>query len=70
MKISYKTLQRKYSGMYVLSDEPRGKVIASARKLSDALKKAGKKGHQNPAIEFIEPSGMLVIYDFKVSLRK
>ena len=69
MKISYPELQKKYSGMYVLSDKPRGKVIAASKNLTKAFKEASKKGYPNPAVEYVEPAGVIVIYATKVSIR-
>lgn len=54
-------LQKKYSGMYVLTDQPGGKVVATSRNLGKAFQEAEKKGYQNPAVQHIPPYGVLVI---------
>lgn len=68
-KISFSKLQEKYSGMYVLTDKPNGKVIAASRNLKKAFKEAEKKGVNLPAVRYIEPKGTIIIYEVKVSLR-
>ena len=67
-KISYVTLQKKYGGMYVLTDEKSGKVVAANKRLDRAFEEAEKKGFKLPAVEYIEPSDRIVIYEVKVSL--
>jgi hypothetical protein len=67
-KISFATLQKKYSGMYVLMDKPDGKIVAAARDLKKAFKAAEKKGYEYPAVQFVEPKG-LKIYEATISLR-
>ncbi|GEM_PF-4332070 len=69
VKISFAKLQEKYSGMYVLTDKPDGKVIAASRDLKKAFKEADKKGYPLPAVRFVEPRGTIAIYEIKVSLR-
>lgn len=69
-KISFAKLQEKYSGMYVLTDKPGGKVIAASRKLEKAFKEADKKGYKLPAVQFIPPRGIVAIYEIDLSLRK
>lgn len=69
-KISYKTLQKKYGGMYVLMDKPDGKVVAVAKNLGRAFKEAEKKGFKLPFVQYVEPYGMIAIYEVKISLRK
>lgn len=68
-KISFAKLQEKYSGMYVLTDRPDGKVVAASRNLKKAFKEAEKKGYKLPAVQFVEPKGMLHIYEVAISLR-
>ena len=70
MKISYSQLQKKYGGMYVLTDKPGGKVVAAAKRLGKAFKMAEKKGYNFPAVQFVEPKGTVAIYAVKISLRK
>ncbi|OGD89076.1 hypothetical protein A3I53_01330 [Candidatus Curtissbacteria bacterium RIFCSPLOWO2_02_FULL_40_13b] len=70
MKISYAKLQKKYSGMYVLSDKPDGKVVAASRNLGKAFKEAEKKGYKLPVVQYVEPEGTIAIYEVKISLRK
>ena len=70
MKVSYAKLQKKYSGMYVLSDKPDGKVVAASRNLGKAFKEAEKKGYKLPAVQYVEPEGTIAIYEVKISLRK
>lgn len=70
MKISYAKLQKKYGGMYVLTDKPDGKVVAVAKNLGKAFKLAEKKGYKLPAVQYVEPKGTIAIYEVKVSLRK
>lgn len=62
-------LQKKYSGMYVLTDKPGGGVVAASRNLGKAFKEAEEKGYQNPAVQYVPPFGMLVNYAVKISLR-
>lgn len=62
-------LQKKYSGMYVLTDKPGGKVVAASKKLGDAFKEAEKKGFRLPAVQYVEPYGVIAIYAAKTSLR-
>ena len=69
-KQSYLSLQKKYGGMYVLSDKPRGKVILASKNLGKAFKEAEKKGYPNPAVEYIEPEGVIIMYNVKISLRR
>ena len=68
-KISFTQLQKKYGGMYVLTDKPDGKVIATSRNLGKAFDEAEKKGYQNPAVQFVPPYGVIAIYEAKISLR-
>lgn len=68
-RISFTQLQRKYGGMYVLTDKPNGKVVAASRNLKKAFKEAGKKGYEFPAVQYVEPYGTLAIYEVKISLR-
>ncbi|TSC64778.1 MAG: hypothetical protein G01um101493_9 [Microgenomates group bacterium Gr01-1014_93] len=68
--VSFKSLQKKYGGMYVLMDKPKGKVIAASKNLGEAFKKAENKGYKLPFVQFVEPFGMIAIYEVKVSLRK
>ena len=70
MKISYTSLQRKYGGMYVLMDKPDGKVVAASHNLGKAFKEAEKKGYKLPAVQYVEPQGVVAIYEVNVSLRK
>lgn len=58
-------LQKKYSGMYVLTDKPGGKVVAASRKLNKAFQEAEEKGYQNPAVQFVPPYGVIVNYAVK-----
>jgi len=60
-KVSYTQLQKKYGGMYVLTDKPDGKVVAASRNLKKAFKEAEKKGYDLPTVEYIEPYGVLAI---------
>lgn len=60
---TYSKLQKKYGGKYILSDKPRGKVIVASKDLAKAFKIAEKKGYQNPAIEYIEPEGVIIMYN-------
>jgi hypothetical protein len=69
-KPSFKTLQKKYGGNYVLMDKPEGKVIAVSKNLGKAFKEAEKKGYKLPFVQYVEPYGMIAIYEVKVSLRK
>lgn len=62
-------LQKKYSGMYVLTDKPGGKVVTASRNLGKAFDEAEKKGYQNPAVQFVPPFGIIAIYEAKISLR-
>lgn len=68
-KISFAKLQEKYSGMYVLSDKPGGKIIVASRKLGKAFKEAAEKGYPLPTVQYIEPKGVLHIYEVKISVR-
>lgn len=68
-KISYTKLQKKYGGMYVLTDKPDGKVVAASRNLGKAFKEAEKKGYKLPVVQFVEPYGTIAIYEVKISLR-
>lgn len=70
MQISYAKLQKKYSGMYVLTDKPGGKVIAASRSLEKAFREAEKKGYKLPAVQFVKPVGTVAIYEVVVSLRR
>ncbi len=67
---SYSNLQKKYSGMYIATDKPRGTVIVASKSLATTFKKAAEKGFRNPAVEYIEPGGVIAIYAIKISLRK
>lgn len=67
--LSFKTLQKKYGGKYVLMDKPKGKIVAASKNLGKAFKEAEKKGYQLPFVQFIEPYGMIAIYEVKISLR-
>ncbi len=69
-KLIFKKLQEKYSGMYVLTDKPDGKIVAASRNLGQAFKEAERKGITRPAVQFIEPKGAIAIYEIKISLRK
>ncbi len=69
MKMTYSKLQKKYSGMYVLTDKPEGKVVAASRNLGKAFEAAEKKGYQAPAVQFIPPYGVITMYEVKISLR-
>lgn len=68
-KIAFTKLQKKYGGMYVLTDKPEGKIVAASRSLKKAFEEAEKKGYKYPAVQFVEPYGTLAIYEVKVSLR-
>ena len=68
-KISFAKLQEKYSGMYVLTDKPNGKIIAASRSLKKAFKEAEERGYKLPSVQFIEPRGTIHIYEARVSLR-
>jgi len=68
-KISFAKLQEKYSGMYVLTDKPDGKVISASRSLKKAFEEAEKKGYKLPAVQFVEPKGTIHIYEVRISLR-
>lgn len=68
-RISFTQLQKKYGGMYVLTDKPNGKVVAASRNLKKAFKEAEKKGYEFPAVQYVEPYGTLAIYEVKISLR-
>ena len=68
-KLSYKTLQKKYGGKYVLMDKPDGKVIVASKNLEKAFKEAEKKGYNLPAVQYIEPANRIIIYEVKVSIR-
>lgn len=68
-KISFAKLQEKYSGMYVLTDKPGGKIIVASRKLGKAFREAEKKGYKLPAVQFVEPKDTIHIYEARVSLR-
>lgn len=63
-------LQKKYSGMYVLTDKPGGKVVAASRNLGKAFDEAEKKGYPLPAVQYVPPYGVIHIYEAKISLRK
>ncbi len=67
--MSFAQLQKKYSGMYVLTDRPNGKVVAASRNLKKAFKEAEKKGVVLPAVRYVEPKGTIAIYELKISLR-
>jgi len=69
MKISYAKLQKKYGGKYVLTDKPDGKIVAVDRHLAKAFKIAEKKGYNLPAVQFVQSSKTVAIYEVKVSLR-
>lgn len=69
MKVTFAKLQKKYSGMYVLTDKPGGKVVAASRNLGKAFKEAEKKGYKLPAVRYIQPAGTVAIYEVKISLR-
>lgn len=69
MKTFYAKLQKKYSGMYVLTDKPGGKVVAASRNLGKAFKEAEKKGYKLPAVQYVQPAGTVAIYEVKISLR-
>lgn len=69
-KKSLDELQKKYSGMYVLTDRPDGKVVAASRSLKKAFEEAEKKGYNTPAVRFVEPIGTISIYEVKLSLPK
>ncbi|MEK7518077.1 MAG: DUF5678 domain-containing protein [Patescibacteria group bacterium] len=69
-KMSFTKLQEKYSGMYVLTDKPDGRVVAASRNLGKAFKEAEKKGYKLPAVQFIPPKGVIAIYEINLSLRK
>jgi hypothetical protein len=66
-RISYATIQKKYKGMYVLTDGYKGEFIAASKNLGKAFKQAEKKGYKLPTVEFIEPAG-LAIYEVDFSL--
>lgn len=66
---SYNSLQKKYGGMYVLMDKPDGKIVATSKNLGKAFREAEKKGYKLPFVQFIEPYGMIAIYEVTVSLR-
>lgn len=68
-KIAFTTLQKKYGGMYVLTDKPDGKVVSASRNLGKAFEEAEKKGYQNPAVQFVPPYGIITNYEAKISLR-
>lgn len=68
-KISFTQLQKKYSGMYVLTDKPDGKVITASRNLGKAFKEAEEKGYKFPAVQYVPPYGIITIYEAKISLR-
>lgn len=68
-KSSYKALQKRYGGMYVLMDKPNGKVIVVSKNLEEAFKGAEKKGYKVPAVQYIEPTNRIVIYEIQISLR-
>lgn len=68
-KTSYTQLQKKYGGMYVLTDKPEGKVVAASRNLGKAFKEAEKKGYDLPTVQYVEPYGVIAIYEVKISLR-
>lgn len=68
-KISFAKLQQKYGGMYVLTDKPDGKVVTASHNLGKAFKEAEKKGFLVPAVQFIPPSGVINIYEVKISIR-
>lgn len=68
--MSFAKLQEKYSGMYVLTDKPDGKVVAASRNLKKAFKEAEKRGILLPAVQYVEPKGTIVIYEVKVPLRE
>lgn len=67
---SFSDLQKKYSGMYIATNKPRGDVIVASKSLATTFKKAAEKGFKNPAVEYIEPGGVIAIYAVKISLRK
>jgi len=68
-KINFSKLQKKYGGMYVLTDKPDGEVVAASRNLGKAFKEAEKKGFQAPAVQFIPPYGVITMYEVKISIR-
>lgn len=63
MKISYAKLQKKYGGMYVLTDKPGGKVVATNKNLGKAFKVAEEKGYKLPAVQYVQPAGTVAIYE-------
>ena len=65
---SYTSLQKKYGGMYVLMDKPDGKVVAVSKNLGKAFEKAEKKGYELPFVQFVEPYGIIAIYEVKIPL--
>lgn len=68
-KISFTQLQKKYGGMYVLTDKPDGKVVAVSRNLGKAFDEAEKKGYPLPAVQYIPPYGVITMYEAKIPLR-
>lgn len=62
-------LRQKYSGMYVLTDKPGGKVVAASRNLGKAFGEAEEKGYKLPAVQYVPPYGVITIYEVKISLR-
>ena len=69
MKSSNMNFQKKYSGMYVLTEKPDGKVVAFSRRLDKAFEEAEKKGYHLPAVQHVPPYGTIVIYNAKISIR-
>lgn len=63
-------LQKKYGGKYVLMDKPTGKVVAVSKTLGKAFKEAERKGYKLPFVQYVEPYGMIAIYEVKIPLRK
>ncbi len=56
----FSKLQEKYSGMYVLTDKPYGKVVDASRDLKQAFKEVENKGFSTPAVQYVEPNTLLL----------
>lgn len=69
MKLSYRKLQEKYGGNYVLTDERTGQVIIADKNLGRAFKIADKMGYSTPSVQYVDPKDVIAIYEVKFSLR-
>ena len=70
----YKDCSRKWMNQ---NDDERGSAgisilwpITDNKYYKEAFKKAEKKGYKLPAVQYVEPEGIIAIYEVKISLRK